>query len=111
MQEGNNIVDFGNELRASLDSLRPLLPPDLKIDMVADQPKVVAQRVKDFIREFGIAIASVILVTIVLLPFRVALVSAVAIPVTVSATFGLLNALASSCIRSLSPRSLSCSEW
>jgi multidrug efflux pump subunit AcrB/outer membrane protein TolC len=92
MQEGNNIVDFGNELRASLDSLRPLLPPGLKIDMVADQPKVVAQRVKDFIREFGIAIASVILVTIVLLPFRVALVSAVAIPVTVSATFGLLNA-------------------
>src|SRR5579862_2035090 len=92
MQEGNNIVDFGNELRASLDSLRPLLPPDLKIDMVADQPKVVAQRVKDFIREFGIAIGSVILVTIVLLPFRVALVSAVAIPVTISATFGLLNA-------------------
>jgi len=92
MQEGNNIVDFGKELHASLDSLRPLLPPDLKIDMVADQPKVVAQRVKDFIREFGIAIASVILVTVVLLPFRVALVSAVAIPVTVSATFGLLNA-------------------
>jgi multidrug efflux pump subunit AcrB/outer membrane protein TolC len=92
MQEGNNIVDFGKELHASVDSLRPLLPPDLKIDMVADQPKVVAQRVKDFIREFGIAIASVILVTIVLLPFRVALVSAVAIPVTVSATFGLLNA-------------------
>ena len=92
MQEGNNIVDFGNDVHAALDSLRPLLPPDLKIDMVADQPKVVAQRVKDFIREFGIAIASVILVTIVLLPFRVALVSAVAIPVTVSATFGLLNA-------------------
>lgn len=92
MQEGNNIVDFGNELHGALDGVRPLLPPDLKIDMVADQPKVVAQRVKDFVREFGIAIASVILVTIVLLPFRVALVSAVAIPVTVSATFGLLNA-------------------
>jgi multidrug efflux pump subunit AcrB/outer membrane protein TolC len=92
MQEGNNIVDFGKELDASLDRLRPLLPPDLKIDMVADQPKVVAQRVKDFVREFGIAIGSVILVTIVLLPFRVALVSAVAIPVTISATFGLLNA-------------------
>jgi multidrug efflux pump subunit AcrB/outer membrane protein TolC len=92
MQEGNNIVDFGNELHASLDRLRPLLPPDLKLDMVADQPKVVAQRVKDFIREFGTAIASVIVVTILLLPFRVALVSAVAIPVTISATFGLLNA-------------------
>ena len=92
MQEGNNIVDFGKELHASLDQLRPLLPPDLKIDFVADQPTVVADRVKHFIREFGIAILSVILVTMVLLPFRVALVSAVAIPVTISATFGLLNA-------------------
>ena len=92
MQEGNNIVDFGKELHASLDHLRPLLPPDLKIDFVADQPAVVADRVKHFIREFGIAIASVILVTMLLLPFRVALVSAVAIPVTISATFGLLNA-------------------
>ena len=92
MQEGNNIVDFGKELHASLDRLRPLLPPDLKIDFVADQPTVVADRVKHFIREFGIAIASVILVTMLLLPFRVALVSAVAIPVTISATFGLLNA-------------------
>jgi multidrug efflux pump subunit AcrB/outer membrane protein TolC len=92
MQEGNNIVDFGKDLHAAVDALRPLLPPDLKIDLVADQPTVVAQRVKDFIREFGTAIASVILVTILLLPFRVALVSAVAIPVTISATFGLLNA-------------------
>jgi multidrug efflux pump subunit AcrB/outer membrane protein TolC len=92
MQEGNNIVDFGKEVHASLEGLRPLLPPDLKIDFVADQPTVVADRVKHFIREFGIAIASVILVTMLLLPFRVALVSAVAIPVTISATFGLLNA-------------------
>ena len=92
MQEGNNIVDFGKELRVSLNHLRPLLPPDLKIEFVADQPTVVATRIKDFIREFGIAIASVIIVTMLLLPFRVALVSAVAIPVTISATFGLLNA-------------------
>ena len=92
MQEGNNIVDFGKELHASLDKLRPLLPPDLKIDFVADQPTVVAERVRGFIREFGTAILSVILVTVILLPFRVALVSAVAIPVTISATFGLLNA-------------------
>jgi multidrug efflux pump subunit AcrB/outer membrane protein TolC len=92
MQEGNNIVDFGKEVHASLDTLRPLLPPDLKIDFVADQPTVVAERVEHFVREFGIAIASVIVVTMLLLPLRVALVSAVAIPVTISATFGLLNA-------------------
>jgi multidrug efflux pump subunit AcrB/outer membrane protein TolC len=92
MQEGNNIVDFGKDVHAALDRMRPLLPPDLKIDFVADQPTVVAERVRGFIREFGTAIASVIVVTMLLLPFRVALVSAVAIPVTISATFGLLNA-------------------
>ena len=92
MLEGNNVVDFGNDLRASLDQLRPMLPPDLKIELVADQPTVVADRVRGFIREFGIAIVAVILVTMALLPFRVALVSAVAIPVTIAATFGLLNA-------------------
>jgi multidrug efflux pump subunit AcrB/outer membrane protein TolC len=92
MQEGNNIVDFGKDLRAELNRLRPLLPPDLKLDMVADQPKVVADRVQSFIREFGIAIVAVILVTVLLLPLRVSVVAAVAIPVTIAATFGLMNA-------------------
>jgi multidrug efflux pump subunit AcrB/outer membrane protein TolC len=92
MQEGNNIVDFGKEVRATLDRARLALPPDLKIDLVADQPQVVFERIRTFIREFGIAILAVILVTVLLLPFRVALVSAVAIPVTVAITFGMLNA-------------------
>ena len=92
MQEGNNIVDFGKQVRATLDRTRLLLPPDLKTDLVADQPQVVSERIRSFIREFGIAIAAVILVTVILLPFRVAVVSAVAIPVTVAVTFAMLNA-------------------
>jgi Cu/Ag efflux pump CusA len=53
---------------------------------------VVSERINDFFREFGIAIVAVILVTMLLLPLRVALVSAIAIPVSVSMTFGMLNA-------------------
>jgi multidrug efflux pump subunit AcrB/outer membrane protein TolC len=92
MHEGNNIVDFGNTLRATLKSVQAALPPDLKLDLVADQPKVVSERIGDFFREFGIAIVAVILVTMLLLPMRVALVSAIAIPVSVSMTFGMLDA-------------------
>jgi len=92
MREGNNIVDFGNEVRSTLDRTRLLLPPDLKIDLVADQPKIVSDRIRSFIREFGIAIGAVILVTMILLPLRVAVISAIAIPVTVSITFAMLNA-------------------
>ncbi|MCZ2077207.1 MAG: efflux RND transporter permease subunit [Bryobacterales bacterium] len=93
MQEGYNIVDFGKEIRAHLDRLRTLLPPDLEIDLVADQPRIVEQRISHFIREFGIAIASVILVTVVLLPFHVAAIAALAIPVTIAITFGIMNAV------------------
>jgi len=92
MHEGNNIVDFGNTMRTTLKSVQATLPPDVKLDLVADQPKVVSERINDFFREFGIAIVAVILVTMLLLPMRVALVSAIAIPVSVSMTFGMLNA-------------------
>jgi multidrug efflux pump subunit AcrB/outer membrane protein TolC len=92
MHEGNNIVDFGNTLRAKLKDIQTTLPPEVKLDLVADQPRVVSERINDFFREFGIAIVAVILVTMLLLPMRVALVSAIAIPVSVSMTFGMLNA-------------------
>jgi multidrug efflux pump subunit AcrB len=93
MQEGNNIVDFGRAVRERLEALRHTLPPDLQLDVIADQPRVVEQRIRHFIREFGIAIAAVILVTILLLPLRVAVISALAIPVTVAVTFGVMDAL------------------
>jgi len=92
MHEGNNIVEFGKTLHAALDRIQTTLPPDVRLEFVADQPRVVSERISDFFREFGIAIVSVVLVTMVLLPIRVALVSAVAIPVTVSITFAALNA-------------------
>jgi multidrug efflux pump subunit AcrB/outer membrane protein TolC len=92
MHEGNNIVDFGNTLRAKLKGIEATLPPEVKLDLVADQPRVVSERISDFFREFGIAIIAVILVTMLLLPLRVALVSAIAIPVSVLMTFGVLNA-------------------
>lgn len=93
MLEGNNIVEFGEDLKRRLAGLRGQLPPDLEIDLIADQPEVVRQRISHFVKEFGIAIGSVILVTLLLLPLRVALIAAVAIPVTVATTFAVMNAL------------------
>lgn len=92
MHEGHNIVQFGKTLRETLARAQATLPPDVQLEYVADQPRVVSERISDFSREFGIAIVSVVLVTMLLLPMRVALVSAVAIPVTVSLTFAMLNA-------------------
>jgi len=67
MHEGNNIVDFGNTLRTTLKSVQATLPPDVKLDLVADQPRWSPSASTTFFREFGIAIVAVILVTMLLL--------------------------------------------
>jgi multidrug efflux pump subunit AcrB/outer membrane protein TolC len=91
MHEGNNIDDLGKDLKAKLASIQAGFPPDVKLDLVANQPKMVHDRVQDFMREFGIAIIAVILVTIILLPLRVALVAAIAIPTSIAMTFSTLQ--------------------
>jgi multidrug efflux pump subunit AcrB/outer membrane protein TolC len=92
MNEGNNIADLGKALQAKLAVIQAGFPPDIKLDMVANQPKMVTERVQDFMKEFGIAIIAVIAVTILLLPLRVALVAAIAIPTAIVMTFGALQA-------------------
>lgn len=93
MQEGHNIVKFGDEVRAKLAELRATLPPDLVIQPIADQPEHVQHRMIEFGREFLITLAAVILVTVLLLPLRVAAIAAVAIPITVAITVAILNAV------------------
>jgi multidrug efflux pump len=93
MQAGNNIVDFGKAIHAKIAAVRKSLPNDLAVDLVADQPAMVQHRVFDFGREFGIAVIAVILVTVVLLPLRVAAMAAVAIPITVAVTIAVLDVL------------------
>jgi multidrug efflux pump subunit AcrB/outer membrane protein TolC len=93
MQEGHNIVKFGDKVRDKLAQLRATLPPDLVIQPIADQPQHVQQRMIEFGREFLITLAAVILVTVLLLPLRVATIAAVAIPITVAITVAILNAV------------------
>jgi multidrug efflux pump subunit AcrB len=93
MQKGNNIVVMGEKVSKALERLRPLLPPDLHMDYIANQPKVVEERIAGMGHEFLIAIGCVILVTILLLPMRVAIIAALAIPTTMLTTLGVMNAI------------------
>jgi multidrug efflux pump subunit AcrB len=93
MQDGGNVVEFGEAVKAKLAEVRRTLPPDLAVTLVADQPRVVEERISHFDREFLIAILAVVLVTMVLLPWRVATIAAVAIPVTIAITFAALDAV------------------
>ncbi|MFY0255495.1 efflux RND transporter permease subunit [Chitinophaga sp. 30R24] len=91
MLEGNNIVKYGAAVQEKVRQVQALLPADVKIATIVNQPRMVDLNVSHFIREFFLAIISVIVVIILLLPFRIAMVAAMAIPMTVSITFALMH--------------------
>jgi len=91
MQAGYNIVGFGKEVDMALDEVKKLLPPDLQLTIINNQPTVVKSAVNDFMREFLIAVGAVIIVIMLLLPIRVALIAAFSIPVSIGMTFAFLN--------------------
>ncbi|SPF34116.1 Acriflavin resistance protein [Syntrophobacter sp. SbD1] len=93
MQKGKNIVELGESIRDTFNRLNSLLPPDVRIDLIANQPEVVKESITHLSHEFMLAIASVIIVTIILLPIRVAVIAALAIPISILMTLGAMNAM------------------
>ena len=79
MQQGNNIVQYGKEVDQVLKQFQEELPEGVNIERIADQPKVVGDSIRTFLLEMLIAICAVILVTMALLPLRVASVAATSI--------------------------------
>lgn len=92
MQKGKNIAELGDQLEKVFQRLQVLLPPDVQLDLVANQPGVVKERITHLSHEFLLAIISVVIVTILLLPLRVAVIAALAIPVTLCGTLAVMNA-------------------
>lgn len=91
MRFGHNIVKFGKEVDSILADFKRDNPADIEITKVADMPGVVSTSITHFFRDFGMAILSVILVTVLLLPRRVATVAAITIPICVFQTMGILE--------------------
>ena len=90
MASGNNIVQFGDRIDEQLNAFKTQLPQDVQITKIANQPEVVQHAISHFLKEFGFALMGVIIVTLLLLPFRVASVAAATIPITILATLALM---------------------
>jgi len=83
MIEGNNIVDYGNEVQKVLDSFQHNeLPDDVNISRIADQPKVVSDSVADFMVNLIESMVIIIIVMLLLFPWRTALVAGVTVPLS-----------------------------
>ena len=90
MQSDNNIVDFGEEVDATLKGLKSKLPSDITIAKISDMPSSVEHSVQHFLTEFFIAITAVIVSTMLFLPLRVSTVAGVTIPISIFITIGVL---------------------
>jgi len=90
MRPGHNIVNFGKDVRVAMEKFSKKLPPDVKIVTISDLPNAVSNSIIQFLREFGISIIAVILVTILLLPRKVAFIAASTIPISILITIACL---------------------
>jgi multidrug efflux pump subunit AcrB len=94
MRPGEQIGNFGKAVDAALSSMRERLPDDLVIARTSDQPLLVNESVGLFMKSLYEAIALVVLVALVgFWEWRSALLMALAIPITLAMTFGMMHAL------------------
>ena len=88
MRPGNDIVKMGRDVHQAMAEFEQTLPDDVRISTITDQSKVVSESVVNFLRELLISVVSVIVVVVLLMPRRVAEVSALSIPITIFSSVG-----------------------
>jgi multidrug efflux pump len=91
MREGAQIGEFAEQVDAQLEVIRKLLPEDLILRRTSDQPLQVEENVDLFMKSLYEAIFLVVIVALVgFWEWRTALLLALAIPITLAMTFGLM---------------------
>jgi multidrug efflux pump subunit AcrB len=89
MRDQRQIAAFGQSVDQKLAQLKKILPPDLIIAHTSDQPLQVKENIHLFLRALYEAIVLVVVVSLIgFWEWRLALIMALAIPITLSMTFG-----------------------
>src|SRR5260370_14390289 len=94
MRDQNQIAKFGQSIDAKLAQLHRILPPDLITVHTSDQPLQVKENIHLFLRALDEAIILVVIVSLIgFWEWRLALIMALAIPITLAMTFGVVYML------------------
>ena len=94
MRDRKQIARFGQSVNSKLSDLRQILPADLILAHTSDQPLQVKENINLFMRALVEAIILVVLVSLIgFWEWRLALIMALAIPITLAMTFGIVYML------------------
>jgi multidrug efflux pump subunit AcrB len=86
MKEGFNGLGLGKSLEAEQKKIQANLPVGMTFEKVIDQSEVIKEAVGEFQQKFFVALLVVMIVGLVSLGWRVGIVVAAAVPITLSAT-------------------------
>jgi multidrug efflux pump subunit AcrB len=84
MKKNFNGLTLGKLLKAEEAAIHQELPVGLVLSKVSDQSRVIAEAIDEFMLKFVVALAVVILVSLATLGFRVGIVVAAAVPLTLA---------------------------
>jgi multidrug efflux pump subunit AcrB len=94
MRDEKQIAKFGESIAAKLAQLHRILPADLITVHTSDQPLQVKENIHLFLRALDEAIVLVVIVSLIgFWEWRLALIMALAIPITLAMTFGVVYML------------------
>lgn len=91
MIDGNNIVEYGHEVQKVLDDFsHNRLPKDVTVSRIADQCKVVEYSVSDFMVNLVESMIIIVVVMLILFPWRTAVVAGVMVPLSTFISIGIM---------------------
>jgi len=92
MKKGFNGLTLGKSLAAERENIQKSLPLGMALTKVSDQAEAIEAAIDEFMIKFVMALAVVIVVSLLTLGFRVGIVVAAAVPLTLSAVFLIMMA-------------------
>src|SRR5258708_1359203 len=87
MQEGWNGLDLGKALKAEAAKIQSVLPLGVSLTEVVNQETFISHAVNEFTAKFVVALGVIMVVSLVSLGWRVGMVVAAAVPLTLSFLF------------------------
>jgi multidrug efflux pump subunit AcrB len=91
MRPRANIIQLGEAIESALGEMRSMLPANLRIEKVTDQPSLVEESIQSFTINLGEAVIIVLLVAMLFMGFRSGLIMAIAIPASMLIAFVVLR--------------------
>jgi len=91
-QPGANIIETADRVKALLPKLRSMLPPTIKVDILADRTETIRASVKDV--QFTLILTVVLVVAVIfvfLRKFWATVIPSVALPLAIIGTFGAMK--------------------